>query len=144
MNEDLLILIIGVLIILYFYLIHNRIETFEDPMILKLRYDMLRIDPRASLFTFNASNESFTEDKKHIFICMKDDKGQYYPYNMLVYVALHELAHGVSPVHDSDHTTREFRDNFDMLLRRATEMGIWDPKQPLITNYCGIDKKQQH
>jgi len=142
MNEDLLVLILGVSIVLYFFLLHNRVETFDDPLILKLRMDMLKIDPRAALFTFNASNESFTEDKKHIFICMKDEQGQYYPYNMLAYVALHELAHGISPVHDNDHVSREFRDNFDMLLRRATQLGIWDPKEPLVPNYCGIQNEK--
>ena len=142
MNEDMIVLLIAIAIVLYFFFLHNKVETYDDPLIIQLRYDMLRIEPRAAMFTFNASNESFTEDKKHIFICMKDDKGQYYPYNMLVYVALHELAHGISAIHDADHTTREFRDNFDMLLRKATSLGVWNPQTPLVANYCGINNKQ--
>ena len=138
-NEDLVVLFVALFIVVYFFFYHNKVETYDDPLIVRLRYDMLRIDPRAGFFTFNASNESFTEDKKHIFICMKDDKGNYYPYNMLLYVALHELAHGISPVHDADHVTREFRDNFDMLLRRSAELGIWDPSEPLVQSYCGVN-----
>ena len=141
MNEDLLVLLIAWAVIGYFFFFHNQVETYDDPLIVKLRFDMLKIDPRAALFTFNAANESFTEDKKHIFICMKDTNGNYYPYNMLIYVAIHELAHGVSPVHDAEHVSREFRDNFDMLLRRATELKIWDPSIPLVNNYCGIHNK---
>lgn len=143
LENDKIIILILLCIVGYFLILHNRVETYSDPLIDRIRLDLLRVDPRASLFTYSAANESFTEDKKHIFLCLKDEHGAYYPYNMLMYVALHELAHAISGVMDPRHVSREFRDNFEMLLRRAKELKLWDPEQPLITTYCGIDKKKK-
>jgi hypothetical protein len=54
-----------------------------------------------------------------------------------MYVMLHELSHAVSKSYDDAHVGREFNENFDMLLDRATKLGIYDPKVPLIAQYCG-------
>ena len=40
--------------------------------------------------------DSATEDKKKVFICVKGKNGKYYNYNKLLQVALHELAHAQS------------------------------------------------
>jgi elongation factor P--beta-lysine ligase len=115
----------------------NKVESYDDPLLEKIRNDLLKVDPRVATLRFRASNESFTEDKKTIYLCLKDRKtNEYYDYNMLMYVCLHELAHAFSESVDEDHTTKEFRDNFQMLLDKAEKLGLYNPNLPLNYNYC--------
>ena len=114
----------------------NKIYSYNDPMIERIRNDLLKIDERVAYLKFYASNESFTEDKKNVYLCLKDKNGEYYDYNMLMYVSLHELAHAFSKSVDENHTTDEFKNNFRKLLKKAEDIGIYDPKKPLIYDYC--------
>jgi hypothetical protein len=111
----------------------------SDPIIEKIKIDLLRVHPKAAELNYWASDSSFTEDKRDMYLCLKDEQGQYYPYNMLMYVALHELAHAISKSVDENHTGKEFNENFDMLLQRAAELRIYDPNAPLVMNYCGVE-----
>ena len=43
--------------------------------------------------SFDGHDQSYTINKKRVHICMKDESGQYYKDDMLMYVLLHELAH---------------------------------------------------
>jgi hypothetical protein len=124
------------LFIVYVTLHLNKVEAFDDPLIERIRNDLMKVDPRVSKLTFKASNESFTEDKKHVYLCLKDKNGNYYDYNMLMYVSLHELAHAFSHSVDEDHTTDEFKNNFKMLLQKGEQLGLYDPKKPLNYEYC--------
>ena len=113
--------------------------TKNDPLLKRLRHDMIKLDSRANNVEFFAgSDKSYTENKKKMYLCLKDENGNYYPYNFLIYVLTHEMAHVISHSVDTDHVGKEFNDNFDMLLDRATEMGIWDPNEPMVMNYCGV------
>ena len=135
-DSDQIILIFSVLFLIYLTTQVNRIHSYDDPLITRIKNDLLKIDERVSGLTFTASNESFTEDKKHVYLCLKDKKGIYYDYNMLMYVSLHELAHAFSESVDTEHTSKEFKDNFKALLKKGEEAGIYDPKKPLIYDYC--------
>ncbi len=119
-------------------LLYNKHRRGSDPLIDRLRYDLVRVDERAKDINYYSSSSSYTEDKVDMYLCLKDDKEQYYPYNMLIYVALHELAHAISKTTDTSHESKEFNDNFNMLLDKATKLGIFDPNIPLVTNYCGV------
>ena len=57
---------------------------------------------------------------------------------MLLYVTLHELAHVVNK-EDIGHTAA-FYDRFDELLQKAEEIGLYDPTQKVISNYCQYEK----
>lgn len=70
--------------------------------------------------------DSLTEDKKKVFICVKNKKGKFYNYNKLMQVALHELAHAMSAKIDPKHTSKEFIGNYNFLLNRASGMGLID------------------
>ena len=70
--------------------------------------------------------DSATEDKKKVFICVKDKKGRYYSYNKLLQVALHELSHAISKTVDPGHKSVEFLTNYNHLMNKASEMGIID------------------
>lgn len=117
----------------------KRVIYYSDPLIDKIKHDVSRLDDRISSLQFYSSNESYTEDKKKIFLCLKDENGKYYDYNMLIYVAIHECSHALTNVIDIHHVTPEFRSMFNSLLSKAYKLGIYDKDKPLIKYYCGID-----
>ncbi len=135
-NEVILILLI---LILLSQLRKQRSHyTGPDPLINRIKHDLIKLHPKAGELRYFPSDKSFTEDKKDMYLCLKDENGVYYPYNMLMYVGIHELAHAISHKVDTEHTGKEFNENFDYLLQKAEQLGIYDSKEKLVQNYCGI------
>ena len=133
-----------IMILILTYALYRLVKSrehlrYKDPMIESIQQDLVKLHPKARELTYSASDKSFTEDKKDMYLCIKDDSNQYYDRNFLMYVAIHELAHAISKSYDDNHNGREFNDNFDMLLDKASRMGIYDPSQPLIENYCNVE-----
>lgn len=83
--------------------------------------------------TLYRGNKSYTINKEKVFLCLKDEKGQYYPLNTLIFVFLHELSHVLC---ESIGHTEEFHQIFDQLLEEAMRLGIYNPSIPIIRNYC--------
>lgn len=133
---DIIILIISLSLITAVLFVYHKDRCYKDPLIQRLREDLIRIDPRTSKLSFYASDESFTEDKERVFLCLKDNSGQYYPYNFILMVALHELAHAFTEVIDKNHVTPEFKNMFTMLKLKAQQLGLYDPDGPIVTDYC--------
>ena len=77
---------------------------------------------------------SFTEDKKRIYVCTKDKKGNFFSKNDLIYVLLHEYAHATTKAKEKPHGP-EWKKNFDRYLELATKKGIYNPKNPLAMEY---------
>ena len=136
LDKNSLIFIFSFLFVVFITLYYNRVNVYYDPLIKQIRNDLINIDPRAAFLIFKASDESFTEDKRIVYLCLKDHTGKYYDYNMIMYVAIHELAHAFSPTIDFHHTTKEFKENFSNLLTRAQQLGLYDPNKPLNYSYC--------
>lgn len=138
------------------WVIYKQIEEYklqDDPMLKKIR---AKIEP---LFTenydFNSDseierllsekgnifnhinlyrgNKSYTINKQKIFLCLRDEHGEYYNLNLLIYVTLHEIAHTLCP--EIGHT-KLFDHIFNMLLVKAAEMDIYDPTAYIDPNYC--------
>lgn len=135
-DYDHIILLFSFLFLVLLTVQLNKIYSYSDPMIERIKNDLLKVDNRVAYLKFYASNESFTEDKKYVYLCLKDSNGNYYDYNMLMYVSLHELAHAFSQGIDTSHSSKEFKDNFRSLLKRGEEVGLYDPKKPLNYDYC--------
>lgn len=134
-----LIVALLVLILLYIYNINYKRKIYQDPLIKKIKYDVSKLDSRIVDIDFYSSDESYTEDKDKIFLCLKDEMGKYYDYNMLMYVAIHECSHALTDVIDVEHITPEFRGMFETLLKKASKIGLYDSTAPLEEHYCGID-----
>ena len=135
MNELLTVLLI--LVVFYIiYLYVRKVETYDDPKLKDIHDKLIKIDPRAEFISLLGSSQSFTEDKIRTYMCLRDEQGNYYDDNMLMYVAIHELAHVNSKSVDPDHKTDEFKDNFKLLLKKAEDLGLYDPKLPLNYKYC--------
>lgn len=110
----------------------------RDPMLYEIRENLSLLSPKAKQLKFYEDNKSYTINKQKVYLCLKDDQDDYYPMNMLMYVAIHELAHVLC--NEIGHTPK-FHDIFSDLLLRATEIGIYDPDIPVIQNYCGYNKE---
>lgn len=142
MNNKKILLIILICFAVYLLChIHKKRKQYfssTDPMIIKLKKTVSQLDPRIEKLEFYASDESYTEDKNKIYLCIKDEKGNYYDFNMLIYVTIHEISHALTNVIDIYHTTPEFRNTFEGLLTKAHKLGIYDPEAPLYRSYCGL------
>jgi hypothetical protein len=135
-DSEHIILIFCFMFLVYITLYLNKVYSYHDPLIDKIKSDLIKVDPRVEGLSFHASNESFTEDKKFVYLCLKDKNDQYYDYNMIMYVSLHELAHAFSSSVDMEHTGSEFKNNFKTLLNKAQTLGLYDPSKPLDYDYC--------
>jgi len=122
----------------------KRKERFmiEEPMIARIKFDCCKLDDKIASLNFYPGDESYTENKKNIYLCLRDENDNYYDYNMLIYVAIHECSHALTTVIDVEHKTDEFKNMFQSLLHKAERLGIYDPKKEIIQNYCKIKKKR--
>ena len=141
MNECILLIFIYVIVLLilaFCYSLNNKENfTTKDPMLVELHSVLSHIDSAAKNITISKANKSYTVNKKDVFLCLKDKDGEYYNKNMLVYVAVHELAHVLCP---SVGHTEEFWQINDKLLNKATELGYYNPSIPAVKDYidsCG-------
>jgi hypothetical protein len=141
--DFILVLALFIVFAVCFYNLNYKRKIYQDPLVRKIKYDVSQLDPRLSTIEFFSSDESYTEDKRKIYLCLKDENGKYYDYNMLVYVAIHECSHALTDVIDVEHKTPEFRGMFEHLLTKAYYLGIYDPNKSLVTNYCGIKIKPE-
>jgi hypothetical protein len=126
-------ILIGILI----WIISNQIKEHhlqDDPMLYTLKEILKPVHPIMNKLKLYKGNKSYTINKEKVFLCLHDEKGEYYPLNMEVYVLLHEVAH-VLNTKDVGHT-EEFHRIFDDLLQRATQLGVYNPSIPIISDYC--------
>lgn len=86
------------------------------------------------------SYTTYTLNKgEKIVFCLRtrDHKDNLHQLNLLLFVAIHELAHIMTV---STGHTPEFNKNFEFLLKEAVEFGIYQPENYRAnpTQYCGI------
>lgn len=127
---------IVILVIFEFFIIGQIKEKFDenDPMLLKLKLKLGTVFPDINTVVLVKSNESYTLDKKKIFMCMTDKNGKYYDENTLTYVLLHELAH--VRCNDYEDHSENFHRIFNDLLEIASRHRLYDSSQPIMENYC--------
>lgn len=129
-----LAVVLGVILI---WIVVSQIKEHylqDDPILPILREILLPIHPEMQNIRLYKGNKSYTINKEKIFLCLKDENGEYYPLNMLIYVTLHELAHVINK-EDVGHTPK-FHEIFDELQRDAINRGIFNPSIPIIKEYC--------
>tara|TARA_Y100001937_G_C6977516_1_gene266176 strand:- start:145 stop:603 length:459 start_codon:yes stop_codon:yes gene_type:complete len=140
-----IIFVIGAIIGLIVFLNINYRENLlpYDPKIDELKKKLTLVHPESKKLQFLHDKKSYTINKKKIHLCIKDENGQYYNDNMLVYVSLHELAHVLC---DEVGHTPKFWAMFDALLEEAeriidpvTNKPVYDPKGKIDTEYCDSD-----
>ena len=141
-KEYLAYILAAVLIGILLCVIFRQIKEYhlqDDPMLHTLKkilapiqYNGKSISDGLKLYR---GDKSYTINKSQTFLCLYDEKNEYYPLNMLVFVLCHERAHSLN-TKDVGHT-EEFYRVFDELLKQAEKLGIYNPNIPVIQNYCG-------
>jgi len=107
----------------------------RDPMLWKIKQTLSPLHPAIARIQWYEGNKSYTLNKQKIYLCLKKPgTHNYYPFNMLLYVALHEISHVLC--NEIGHTDK-FQYIFSSLLEKAVESGIYDPSQPILKDYCG-------
>uniref|UniRef100_A0A6C0EQM8 WLM domain-containing protein n=1 Tax=viral metagenome TaxID=1070528 RepID=A0A6C0EQM8_9ZZZZ len=128
------------LIIVLIWIVAKQIKEHhlqDDPMLYTLKEVLLPVHPIIGKLKLYKGDKSYTINKEKIFLCLRDENGEYYPFNMLIYVLLHEISHMLN-TDDVGHTPA-FHKKFDELLDRATQLGIFNPSIPILQNYCQHD-----
>jgi hypothetical protein len=112
----------------------------KHPVIDEIKRRFGMINPKYAKIPIHIGHKSFTEDKTVITLCIEDpETKKQYSINVLMYVALHELAHCLTKADGKESHGDEFKANFATLLKEAAEKGVYDPSQSIPTTYCGID-----
>jgi hypothetical protein len=123
------------------YAIHSQIEHFtmsQDPVLQRLKLKLQVLDPRFEEIEMYAAGQTYTINKRRVYVCVKDADGRYYDDATLTYAILHELAHVQCTTYDlTDNHGPEFHSTFDKLLKEAERRGLYDPTQAKAINYCG-------
>lgn len=119
------------------YIIYSQVREHylqSDPMLHVIKQRLAPLHEKVQDLNFYEGDKSYTINKKKIHLCLKDEYGDYYDLNMLLYVAIHELAHVLC---DEIGHTPKFHRIFQEKLKEAEEMGIYDSSKPIVSNYCG-------
>ena len=133
---------IVIVVIILFLVIKKVKENLlpYDPKIDDLKRKLLMVHPKASQIKFYHDKKSYTINKKEIYLCIKDENGEYYDENMLMYAALHELAHVLC---DEIGHTDKYWAMFDDILEQASKIidsktgkPIYNPKGKINPDYC--------
>ena len=99
----------------------------EDPLLQNIRRDLKRIAPDAPEFTLVEEREkSFLENKEKIHLVIQRTDGTKYEYDVLLSVAIHELAHLLTE--EEGHTKRFYREEA-RLFKEARRLGILEQKK---------------
>lgn len=125
------------LILILINVVRTRVtEYYEqmDPMLVRIKETLIPLHPCVENLKFYEGKKSYTINKKKVYLCLKDDNGEYYDFNMLIYVSIHELSHVVC---DEIGHTPKFHRIFRDMLELAEQKNIYDSSIPIIKNYCG-------
>jgi hypothetical protein len=131
-----LILVVGLVLVGAYMLSPKSYYSHNHPILNKVRENFSKLHPKYADIPLREGNSAYTENKSVITLCLKDpDTQKYYDFNTIMYVALHELGHMTSKTQGHND---EWQSNFANLLRRAAQLGIYDPRIPIPETYCGI------
>lgn len=127
-----------ILLIIVGFLFRQIQEQYQqrDPLLIMIRSRLMLLSPVAERLQYYEDNKSYTINKTKIYMCLRNQDNEYYSINMLMYVAIHELAHVIC---DEVGHTPKFHKIFSELIDKAIMLGIYDPTEPLVNDYCDFD-----
>ena len=129
-------------------IIHQRIQLLKEHVIKNCPEDSKHFIDRLNDFDVSKISENTNTSKytayslnkgQEVVFCLRSRKedGELHKPNLMMFVALHELAHIISI---SIGHTKEFYKNFRYLIDESVKLGIYDEhnfsKEP--KEYCGL------
>jgi len=142
MQKVLYVVLILLILIIFFRWISSKnskegFSSREEAILSHIVNDLEKIDPRlVQGVKYSIGTESYTDNKTHVYLCMKDENGKIYPYNVLLTVALHEGAHVLSKSVDPNHTSEEFNELHNELRKKGEFLALFDPDASFPEKYC--------
>ena len=100
----------------------NLFERVKNDLSLLYPHQLSAIDIKGLVSCI--PEDSFTEDKQKVGICIRNPAGDFYPYGKILKIGIHELAHVMSKQHDPEHKTPEFISNYSYLMNKAYQLGL--------------------
>ena len=136
-TQLLLVLVIVFILILAYNSTPKAYYSDEHPILDEVRNRFRVISPEYGKIPLKLGDKSYTEDKKVITLCIVDpNTNSYYDMNTIMYVALHELGHVITPRGEEAHG-KVFKENFASLLKQAQTKRVYDSTKPIPVEYCG-------
>jgi len=134
----LLIIVIFFILLLAYNTTPKAYYSEKHPILDEIKKRFRIIKPEYGKIPLRIGDKSYTEDKSVITLCIVDpDNNDFYDINTLMYVALHELSHVITPYGLETHG-EEFKENFSKLLRLAQNKHVYDSTKPIPLSYCGV------
>ena len=134
-----LVLAILFVVVVAFALAPRAYYSEKHPILDEIRRRFRIISPQYGRGPLRTGTEAYTESKSVIYLCIQDpETGEYYDINTLMYVALHELAHVITKADGDESHGDEFKGKFARLLKEASAKGVYDPRKPIPSTYCGV------
>lgn len=129
-----LIIFIFILGIIIYLIAKQTTENYSqyNPTIQTLKTEILKCFPELTNLQIYEGDKSYTVNKEKIYLCIKDKNRKTYDKNILMYVLLHEIAHTLC--NEVGHT-QQFKDIFNVLLKRAELCNIYTPVE-IPKDYC--------
>jgi hypothetical protein len=123
------LLIILLLLILLAILLILCWKRSKDRKLQRIIDDLSILHPRLKhldirSITHCRLRDSYTENKKILFICICDPEGEYYSDNKIKQVIIHELAHALSFHVDEKHRSLEYLTIYNSLILRAELLNL--------------------
>lgn len=137
-NTSILIPIIGFILIGVIWWCFISIKDYNlqnDQMLHKIKDVLKNLHPEIEKVKLYEGKKSYTLNKDKIYLCLKDENGEYYDINMLIYVFLHEFSHYLNK-EDIGHTDTFYK-IFNDLLKKAEDIGVYNKNIDPIKGYCG-------
>src|SRR5947207_4441526 len=142
-HDGIVIIIVSAAVIIVVYTMTPafRDQTNKFPTLKQVRSNFSALNPQYGRIPLRSGDSAYTENKEVITLCLADPKSKtVYDMNTIMYVALHELAHVITPEGAAEHGP-EFKQNFSKLLREASDKGVYNPRQPIPATYCNVDTR---
>jgi len=125
-------------VVIYKLTSRNHDQSNSIPLLKQVKSNFTAIDPKYSDIPLRTGDSAYTENKEVITLCLTDPvTGKNYDINTIMYVALHELAHVVTPEGEEEHGS-EFKKNFANLLKTGSRLGVYNPNKPIPATYCKV------
>ena len=114
-------------------------KFFASQKVWKCPLEVLNKKDIMKEITLYRGDKSYTINKEKVYICLKDQNGQYYSDNTLYYVIAHEISHAIC---DEIGHTEKFHAIFKALLQLLEEARIYDSRIPITQDYCTKGDKE--
>ena len=126
------------------FAISSRSNNYDmkHPILDEVRQNFSKLNPKYALIPLRSGDSAYTENKEVITLCLVDpDSGKFYDMNTIMYVALHELAHVLTPEGKEEHGDA-FKQNFSDLLRQGSQIGFYNPRKSIPSTYCKVPTRK--